>query len=457
MRNQKILFVDDDKAGRQIALYNLKEEGYEVDEAQSGEQALEVFDAQSHSLVITDIRMPGISGIDLLREIKNRSSDVPVLVITAYASINTAVEAMKLGADDFIIKPFNRDQLVLAVSKAVEHRSLKEENRVLKVKLSGIERPAVYCSEAMAEVFSVADRVAGSDVPVLITGESGTGKELIARRTHMMSSRAASPFIAINCAAIPSELIESELFGHTKGAFTGATKERLGRFRQANGGTIFLDEIGDLPEALQAKLLRILQEGVVDVVGSDSAVDVNVRVVSATNKDLEVRVREGRFRDDLYYRLNVVNIHVPPLRDRSDDIPLLIEHFVRLYSDGRELSIGNEVAERLSGYPWPGNVRELENVCQRLVLLCEGTELSSEDLPPHLFHSPELVKPQQASIAVEHMELPSQGLSLLDLEKNIIAQVLEAKKWNVSKSAVYLGVPRHVLAYRMEKYGIQKK
>jgi two-component system NtrC family response regulator len=454
MLTQRILFVDDEAAGRRVARFNLEAAGYEVDEASTGEEALEMFSPERHDAVVTDIRMPGMSGMKVVEVLRQRAPNIPVLVITAFASIDTAVAAMKLGACDFVVKPFSKDQLLLALEKALEHQRVLRENRQLRLKLKGVERPLVYGSTTMSTVLSVVERIAPSDAPVLITGETGTGKELIARRIHIESARREEPFIAINCAALPAELLEAELFGHTKGAFTRAAKERLGHFRRANRGTLFLDEVVELTPPLQAKLLRVLQERVMHVLGSDSPVPIDVRVVSATNKKMEELLRTNSFREDLYYRLNVVHVDMPPLRERKDDIPLLVEHFLDTYGDGRELSVPLELMRILETYDWPGNVRELENACQRMVLLSRGVEATVEDLPPQI-----LIATNSADkVTVSNLiELPEVGLSLLDLEKDIILRVLEQKKWNVSQSASYLSVPRHVLAYRMEKYGIERK
>jgi two-component system NtrC family response regulator len=312
----RILFIDDDKAGREVALFNLRRAGYEITPAEDGQEGLSLFSPEKFDLVITDVKMPGISGIEVLRRIKKQAPEIPVLVITAFGNVETAVEAMKNGAYDFIGKPFQRDQLLLSVERALERRRLATEVRELRIRASGVEREIVGSSSAMKRLLEIVDRVSGTDAGILITGESGTGKEVIARRIHVRSHKAEGPFVAVNCAAIPGELLESELFGHARGAFTGAVKDRIGRFRQAQGGTLFLDEIGEIPLPLQAKLLRVLQEKVVDAVGGDAPISVDVRIVAATNKDLQSRIRAGSFREDLYYRLNVVEVHVPPLRER---------------------------------------------------------------------------------------------------------------------------------------------
>jgi two-component system NtrC family response regulator len=299
--------------------------------------------------------------------------------------------------------------------------------------------------------------VAATDAAILITGESGTGKEVIARRIHVHSARAEKPFVAINCAAIPGELLESELFGHTRGAFTGAVRNRSGRFRQAEGGTLFLDEIGEIPLPLQPKLLRVLQEKVVDSVGSDAPISVDVRILAATNRDLQDRIREGGFREDLYYRLNVVELRVPPLRERREDIPLLVEHFVKELAEGRDIEVPAGVLARLQSQPWPGNVRELRNACERMVILCRGNEVSMGDLPS----IPGSPSPERHSAGNGHGKedwppLPPGGLSLVDLEKKVIERALKLNKGNITRTALYLGVPRHVLVYRLEKYEIER-
>jgi two-component system NtrC family response regulator len=441
----RILFIDDDRAGREVALFNLRKSGYDVVAASDGQEGLAAFSPEKFDLVVTDVKMPGVSGIDVLRRIRSQAPDVPVLVITAFGNVETAVEAMKEGAYDFIGKPFHRDQLLLSVGKAFERRRLAAEVHDLRIRASGVEREIVGASPAMKQVLSIADRVAGSDATILITGESGTGKEVVARRIHVRSRRAEGPFVAVNCAAIPGELMESELFGHARGAFTGAVRDRAGRFRQAAGGTIFLDEVGEIPLQLQAKLLRVLQERSVDVVGGDHPIPVDVRIAAATNRDLPEKVREGTFREDLFYRLNVVEIRVPPLRERPEDIPPLVEHFMGEASSGREVTVPSTVMEELKSRPWPGNVRELKNACERMAILCGGTEVSVEVLPPAAPRAEE-----------EWPPLPPEGLSLVDLEKRVIERALRLKGGNITQAAAYLRVPRHILVYRIEKHGIRR-
>jgi len=446
----RILLIEDDASGRELGAFNLRNAGYEVDTAEDGEQGLAAFVPNRHDLVITDIRMPGMSGLEVLASIKRTSPDIPVLVITAFGSVDVAVDAMRAGAYDFIEKPFKRDQLLMTVERALENRSLRAEVQTLRRRSKGVERTIVARSEAMMRVIEMADRVAPTDATVLVTGETGTGKELIARRIHARSRRGDGPFVAVNCAAIPAELIESELFGHEKGAFTGAVRPRKGKFRQAEGGTLFLDEIGEMPMALQGKLLRALQEHLVDVVGSDTPEHVDVRVVAATNQSLEARVAEGAFRQDLLYRLNVMEIRIPPLRERPDDIDALVEHFVKTLGGDRDIAVGAPLLSEMRSRAWPGNVRQLENACERLIILCPAGELRAEDLPP-----PADV-PEPVADPGEWPELPPEGGGLVDLEKRVIERVLLLKNGNVSQAAAYLRVPRHILTYRMAKYGIRR-
>ena len=445
----RILFIDDDPAGREVALFNLRKAGYEVAAASDGGGGLAAFAASPFDLVITDLKMPGISGMEVLRKLRVRAPEVPVLVITAFGNVETAVAAMKEGAYDFIGKPFHRDQLLLVVSKALERRRLAAENRDLRIRAAGVGREVVCASAVMRRLLELADRVAATDATVLITGESGTGKEVIARRIHVRSPRAEGPFVAVNCAAIPAELLESELFGHARGAFTGAVRDRAGRFRQASGGTLFLDEVAEIPTSLQGKLLRALQEKAVDAVGEDAPVPVDARILAATNCDLSARIREGAFREDLYYRLNVVELNVPPLRERPEDIPPLVESFLAELAPGRDIAIPRVVMEELVRRPWPGNVRELKNACERLVVLCRGDEVSLAGLPP-----PPRVAGEES--IPEWPPLPPDGLSLVDLEKRVIERALRLKGGNITQAAAYLRIPRHILVYRLEKYGIRR-
>jgi two-component system NtrC family response regulator len=451
----RILFIDDDSGGRQMASFNLRKAGHEVDEADDGQVGLDMFGPNDHDLVITDVKMPQVSGIEVAKAIHDKAADVPVLVITAFGSVEVAVDAMKAGAFDFILKPFNKDQLILAVEKALRHRHLERENRELRLQLAGVERPIIHESSTMANSIAIADRVAETESSVLVTGESGTGKELIARRVHARSPRAEGPFVAVNCAAIPGELLESELFGHTKGAFTGAAHSRTGKFRQAEGGTLFLDEVAEIPLPVQGKLLRVIQEKVVDVLGSDKPRPVDVRIVAATNRDLHAAVRDGLFREDLYYRLNVVEIEVPPLRQRPEDIPALVRHFVQELAPGRDIKVTQAVLAALTRRSWPGNVRELRNACERMVILSPNDKLSVDVLPPQGSLKKGRAEKEIAGVP-RWLDLPPEGFSLVDLEKQVIEQALAVKNGNISEAARYLQVPRHILVYRIDKYGIPR-
>ncbi|NTU58810.1 MAG: sigma-54-dependent Fis family transcriptional regulator [Chlorobiaceae bacterium] len=443
----KILLIDDDTSLRRVIEYNLQEEGYEVFEASSGEDGLKLFREVRADIVITDMKMSGIDGLSVLRAIKELSSETLVIIITAFGQVDVAVEAMKAGAFDYILKPFSRDALRLTVTKAVTFCGLAEENRRLRSELADKAdfHTIIGSSKEMEKVFGMIRKVADTEAAVLITGESGTGKELVARAIHANSSRRDGPFVTINCAAIPRDLLESELFGHTRGAFTGAIKEKAGKFQLADGGTIFLDEVGELLPELQPKLLRVLQEKEVDPIGASKAQKVDVRVVSATNRDIETAVSDGRFREDLFYRLAVIEINLPPLRQRRADIPLLIRYFCSKYGkDG--ISFEKEALDMLSGYPWPGNVRELQNTVERLIIMRNGDSIGSGDLPDKFR--------QGGTPKKTIVNLPDEGCSLEELEREIVVEALERNGWNQTAAARFLRIPRHVLIYRLEKYGI---
>jgi len=441
---RRILFIDDDHVGREIALHNLRKAGYDVTPASDGREGLALFSPGMFDLVVTDLKMPVVDGMKVLETVRRSSPGTPVLVITAFGNIETAVEAMKRGATDFVGKPFLRDQLLLAVEKALEHRRLVEEVRELRIRSGGVEREIVCASAAMRRLIEMTDRVAATDATVLVTGESGTGKEAVARRIHVRSSRAEKPFVAVNCAAIPGELLESDLFGHRKGAFTGAFRERPGKFRQADGGTLFLDEIGDMAPELQAKLLRAIEDKAVRPVGSDEAVAVDVRVVSATNRDLGTQVREGQFREDLYYRLAVLPVQIPPLRERREDIPLLAEHFLRQAASatGREaLGFAPETMAALLRHPWPGNVRELENVVQRAVALTVTDRLQPDVLLLDLG--------ALAQSPADRLGRMGSRPTLESLAQEYITLVLREVGGDKSRAAEILGISRRTL-YRRE-------
>jgi two-component system NtrC family response regulator len=446
---RKILVIDDDNSFRRVLEYNLQEQGYEVKAASSGEEGLALFADQLPDLVITDMKMGGMSGLEVLKAIKAKSPETLVIIITAFGTVDKAVEAMKLGAYDYITKPINRDELKLVVEKALQANSLAEENRDLKQRLEDRVdfRSIVGTSDAMAEVFSLVRRVADTEATVLITGESGTGKELVARAIHEQSSRRASRFIAVNCAAIPRDLLESELFGHVKGAFTGALRDQQGKFQLADGGTLFLDEVCDLPLDMQPKLLRVLQDMEVSQVGSGKSIKIDVRVLAATNLDIEAAVSQGRFREDLYYRLSVIPVHLPPLRQRPADIPLLVRHFAAK-TGHPQVAFTDEALAALTGYPWPGNVRELENTVTQTLILRRSDMIGIQDLPQKILSG------QKPAVHGAIVNLPPEGYSLDRLEREVVLEALERNNWNKSAAAAFLKIPRHVLLYRLEKYDI---
>ncbi len=449
-KRQTVLIIDDDESLRRVIEYTLHEAGYRVLTAADGEAGLRLFAVEAPAVVVTDIQMPGISGYDVLKRVKAEGPETLVIVITAYGSVEKAVEAMKLGAYDYLTKPFSRDELRLVVAKAFSFHGLQEENVRLREELS--DRldfsHMVGTSDQMQEVFEMVRRVAGSEATVLVSGESGTGKELIARAIHHGSERRAGPFVPVNCAAIPAELLESELFGHLRGAFTGAVKDRRGKFEMADGGTLFLDEVGELPVELQPKLLRALQEREIEPVGGAPR-KIDVRVVAATNRDLEAALAEGTFREDLYYRLAVIPVHLPPLRDRRADIPLLVRHFLRKHGGPAEIAVSDGAMRRLTAYDWPGNVRELENAVERMLILRRGELLEESDLPP------KIQRPAPPACGV--LNLPDEGYGLEDLEKEAVLEALRRNGGNQTRAAAFLRIPRHTLIYRMEKYGIGSK
>ncbi len=445
----KILVIDDDTSLRRVLEYNLQEEGYEVMTASSGEEGLSLLESFQPQLVITDMKMTGMDGMMVLKSIKDRSPDTLVIIITAFGSVDAAVEAMKAGAYDYITKPFNRDALRLTVRKALQFTGLAEENQRLKSELSDKAdfRTIIGSSNKMEKVFEVIRKVADTDAAVLITGESGTGKELAARSIHANSSRSNKPFVTINCAAIPRDLLESELFGHTKGAFTGAIKEKTGKFQLADGGTIFLDEVGELLLELQPKLLRALQEKEIEPVGGTKVLKIDVRVISATNLNIDNAIAAGTFRADLYYRLSVIPLHLPPLRERREDIPLLIRYFSAKHGSDR-IIFEKDALETLIRYSWPGNVRELENTVERLLIMRNSDLICSGDLPEKFRQN----RTQESGI----VKLPDEGYSLEQLEREIVVEALERNAWNQTAAARFLRIPRHTLIYRMEKYAIEQ-
>lgn len=450
MSSEKILLADDDASLRKVIEFNLQQEGYDVLLASNGEEALKLYSENDPDLVITDIKMPEMDGIDLLKEIKRRDIEKLVIVITAFGSIDTAIEAMKLGAYDYITKPFNRDELKIVVKKAFELHKLRSRARILESDL--VERFSfeniIGGSAPMGEVFEIIKRVAPTDATVLIKGESGTGKELIAKAIHYNSPRSKEAFVAVNCSAIPENLLESELFGHKKGSFTGAVSDKVGKFETSSGGTIFLDEVADMRIDLQAKLLRVLQEKEIERVGDTKTIQVNIRVVTATNKNLEALVAEGEFREDLYHRINVIPIPLPSLCDRADDIPILVHHFKNKYGEG-ECEIDADAFRTLNVYAWPGNVRELENVIQRSLLLRKNKDrLTMEDLPDH-------IRQMDTSLPTFLSKIPEEGISLEKVERDLLLYSLRKHNWNQTRAASFLDITRQTLIYRMEKYGLK--
>jgi DNA-binding NtrC family response regulator len=450
MKKPSILLIDDDDSLRRVMEFNLTESGYQVQTGKSGEEGLLLFSKHEFDAVITDITMPGMSGMGVLAKVRERDAGLPVIVITAYGTIESAVEAMRQGAFDYITKPFNRDELKLTVARALKLRRLEKENITLRAEVADRYRfdSIIGSSEKMKDVLDLAGRVAASDATVFITGERGTGKELLAKGIHFNSVRAQGPFVAVNCAAIPEALIESELFGHVKGAFTGAVKDKAGKFEIADGGTILLDEIGDLRFDLQAKILRVLQERVVDRVGDTKPIPVDVRVIASTNQDIEQAIKNGKFREDLYDRINVVGLRMPPLRERREDISLLADFFLRKYNKDSSVSIAPDAMSVLISYGWPGNVREFEGVIERASVLKSGNVITMVDMP-------EKLTKDKMSVDDIFLNLPEEGISLEDLEKNLIIKALEKRKGNQTKAAEYLGISRPTLIYRMEKYGLK--
>lgn len=442
MTRKKILIVDDERRQREILELILSEENYKVNTAMSGEQALKMVRQERYDLVLTDLKMSGMDGLQLLQQLLQTDSSIIVILMTAHGSIDSAKEAIRLGAYDYLEKPLEKDKLLEIVSKALN-------------RLKSLDTAIIGDSTEMARVKKMILKVAASNETVLIRGESGTGKELIARAIHDNSLRAGCNFSAVNCAAINENLLESELFGYERGAFTGANTEKKGLFEVADRGTLFLDEIGDMNITMQAKILRALQEREILRVGSTRPIKVDVRVIAATNRDLEAMVKENTFRADLYYRLNVIPINLPPLRLRRDDIPILVEYFLarQLHTAGvgRRLKGLTSAAQKLLlNYSWPGNVRQLESAIKRAVLLSEGEEIDVEDLPVEIRQS------TAEPTAHFSYRLPPEGISFEDLERSLILQAMEQADWNITKAAKLLGLTFRTLQYRLEKFNIQK-
>jgi two-component system, NtrC family, response regulator len=448
-----VLVVDDEKNYLVVLEDLLAEEGYSVRTALSGAEAIEIIRTSPVDTVLTDIRMPGMTGVDLLDQILTIDPDIPVILMTAFAEVDQAVDAMKKGALDHIQKPFDNREIKKAVARGVEKRSLIKNIRHLQSELGSLWGNIVGKSKAMGNVVTLMKRVADAPTTVLVSGESGTGKELIARGIHQGSFRRAAPFVSLNCAAVPENLLESELFGYERGAFTGAVQMRQGKFEVADGGTLFLDEVGEMSLGLQVKLLRVLQEKEFQRVGGHKDIRVNVRIIAATNKDLREEVEAGRFRDDLFFRLNVVHIVIPPLRNRREDIPHLVAHFMARFQEtlGREVrDVDPEVMTALYRYSWPGNIRELENVIERALVLCKGRRITPDDLPPEIRESPEIEERLDALISWE------KGLTeTLDaIEERMIRQALKRVGNVQAQAAKVLGISRSNLQYKLKKYGL---
>ena len=459
-----ILVIDDERSMREFLSIMLEKEGYKVIAMDNGNDALDFIKKNNYDLIITDIKMPKVSGINILRESMALHTNTPVIMITAFASTDVAVEAMKLGAYDYITKPFKVDEIKVIIKNAIEKKSLFDENISLKEELKGRYQFSniVGKSDKIQKVFELIMKVANSKSTVLITGESGTGKELVARGIHHNSERRDKPFVSISCGAIPETLLESELFGHQKGAFTGADSDKKGLFEVADGGTFFLDEVSEAPPSIQAKLLRVLQEKEFKRVGGVKDIKVNVRVIAATNKNLHKLIEDGKFREDLYYRLNVIPIELPSLRERKEDIPLLVSHFINKYNSINKKGIKGirpETMEKLERYVWRGNIRELENVIERAVTLEIADNIYPESLPDEIRNYE--IEPLKIITEPLKSDIPSEGLNLEDyiskIEKDIILNALEKTGWVKKKAAELLNMSFRSFRYKLQKYDIEKE
>lgn len=460
-----ILVVDDELNIRRILAALLKREGYKVRTASDGAEAMAELKLRPYSVVVTDLKMPRVDGMKLLNHVGEYYPDIPVIVITAHGTIGGAVDALKKGAFDYVTKPFEQEEIRATVAKATRTLELNRENSRAEASQDTPKSQfgIIGTSAPLQKIFRILSRVADQPSTVLITGESGTGKELIARALHTHSSRSKEPFIRINCAAIPHNLIESELFGHEKGAFTGAESSKPGRFELADGGTLFLDEIGEVPIEMQVKLLRALQESEFERVGGIKTIKVNVRLVAATNQNLQEAIKEGSFREDLYYRLNVVPIRLPPLRDRTEDIPPLVQHFIRKYNErlhGDIQGMEDEAIRALQSYRWPGNIRELENLIERMILFADGDHICAEDLPEEI----QANAPSSNAGPIPPIHLPAGDTGLKEaiketvhhLEKQYIVQALEKTNQNVTQAAKLLKISRKSLQNKMKEFGLRE-
>ncbi|PIV82823.1 MAG: hypothetical protein CO150_02000 [Nitrospirae bacterium CG_4_9_14_3_um_filter_53_35] len=448
-KSASILVVEDEEKMRELLQKILLTEGYLVQTASNGSAALSMIEEHSFDIVLTDVKMPGLGGIELLKAVRGISKETYVIIMTAFGTIDSAVEAMKQGAYDYISKPFKMDEIRILMNKILDEKALRHEVNSLRRE---VNRRYQYSniigkSKGMQEIFELIERVSDGKSTVLIQGRSGTGKELVAKAIHYNGPRKDKPFMAVNCSAIPETLLESELFGHVKGAFTGAVTTKTGLFEEADGGTLFLDEIGDLSLSMQVKLLRVLQEREIKPVGGTESKKIDIRLITATHQDLAEKIRQGTFREDLYYRLNVINIIIPPLKDRPEDIPLLARHFLNLYAKENNrsgMTVSREVLEAFINYPWTGNVRELENIIERAVILCKGNEITLEDLPPHFL--------KESRESLEKTDLSS--LSLDEVEKEHIQRVLESVGGHKMKAAEILKIDRRTLYRKLQSYNL---
>ncbi|RMF95711.1 MAG: sigma-54-dependent Fis family transcriptional regulator [Candidatus Schekmanbacteria bacterium] len=457
MVSENILLVEDDESCRISLATILEEEGYSITTAENGRSAIKLLKEQKFSLLLTDLKLPDFDGLAVMKKAKALDSDIIVILLTAFASVESAIEAMKAGAYDYLSKPLNIDEVRLVIKKALREKNLVTENRELKKQLRGKIKfeEIVGTSEKMQGIYKMIEKVAETDSTVLIRGESGTGKELVARAIHFNSERRNYPFVTVNCSAIPKDLLESEFFGHTKGAFTGASSDRKGKFELAHRGTIFLDEIGNMDPELQVKILRALQQKEIEKIGENRKIKIDVRVISATNADLEKRVKEGLFREDLYYRLNVITIFLPPLRERKEDIPLLVNFFLKRICKEmgkEEKKVTKEALDLLCAYEWTGNVRELENAIERAVTLSDGKLITPKHLPPQVVKSDDKKKEFP-------LVLPDEGIDLnkvlKEMEQSLIKQALEKANGVRSKAASLLKLNRTTLLEKMRKDGLR--
>ncbi|MDR3586786.1 MAG: sigma-54 dependent transcriptional regulator [Desulfosporosinus sp.] len=444
----RILVIDDEERMCWALESALSQEGYQVTTATRGLQGIDLAKETDPSMVILDLKMPDIDGIEVLKELKKFNPNIPVIMITAHGTIDTAIEAMKIGATDYITKPFKLEEIKVQIKQALHLSDLEDQVNFLRQELGERYGKIVGQSEAMKEVTLLIQQVAKTGTTVLITGESGTGKEVAALEIHKASNRADKPFVAVNCAALPEQLLESELFGHEKGAFTGATSKKKGRFELADKGTILLDESGEMPLSMQVKLLRVLQERCFERVGGTETIHVDVRVIATTNIDLIKAISNGSFREDLYYRLNVMHISMPPLRLRKEDIPLLVNHFLDKFDPSHNKKISSEAMKTLTRYNWPGNIRELQNVIERALIVCQSAEIQPTHFPKELLNSIE-------ETTTSALNLSESGFSLQELEKHLIIKALENNNNNQTKAAKYLGITRPTLLYRLQKYGVK--